>query len=144
MLSHPPSTDRFIVFELALALAALRCAGLQVAKRSDRKDVLLKGGASLIRTRGKAFQVTSLACGARHTLALTSSQEIFTWGSGCCGQLGHGSRHDELLPRPLQGLHKTKDLRAHAIAAGAYHSAAIIGEHTPCGMQTLQRRPAAR
>ena len=122
----------------------LPTAYAEVAKRSDRKDDLLKGGASLIRTRGKAFQVTSLACGARHTLALTSTQEIFTWGSGCCGQLGHGSRHDELLPRPLQGLHKTKDLRAHAIAAGAYHSAAIIGEHTPCSMQTLQRRPAAR
>ena len=45
--------------------------------------------------------------------------------SGCCGQLGHGTRHDELLPRPLTGI-KAKGLRAHRVAAGAYHSAAII------------------
>ena len=71
-------------------------------------------------------QVTSIACGARHTLALTSTREIFTWGSGCSGQLGHGSRHDEMLPRPVQTF-QSRGLKAQAIAAGAFHSCAVIG-----------------
>ena len=107
--------------------ALLPTAYAEVAKKSENKDALLKAGSRIIRSRGRAFEVTSLACGARHTLALTSTSEIFTWGSGCCGQLGHGTRHDELLPRPITGLHKNKGLRCSAIACGAYHSMAIIG-----------------
>ena len=108
--------------------ALLPTAYAEVAMRSKNKDALLKAGARLIKTRGREFRVVSLACGARHTLALTFTSEIFTWGSGSCGQLGHGSKHDEMLPRPITGLHtlSSKGLRAHAIAAGSFHSMAII------------------
>ena len=96
----------------------LPTAYAEVAKKSENKDELLKAGSRLIRTRGSAFQVTRLACGARHTIALTSTSDVFTWGSGCMGQLGHGSRHDEMLPRPVaafksRGL-KTQVLLNHA------------------------------
>ncbi len=98
----------------------------EVAKQADNRDELLKAGSRLIHTRGKAFQITSIACGARHTIALSSTAEVFTWGSGCMGQLGHSSRHDEMLPRPVEGL-RSRGLRAQVVAAGAYHSCAIIG-----------------
>jgi len=104
----------------------LPTAYAEVAKRSENKDELLKAGSKLIRKRGHAFQVTTLACGARHTLALTSTHEVFSWGSGCCGQLGHGSRTDEMLPRPVATF-KSRSLKAQGVAAGAYHSTAIIG-----------------
>ena len=42
------------------------------------------------------------------------------------GQLGHGSRHDELLPRPVQAF-KSKGLKAQAVSTGAYHTCAVIG-----------------
>ena len=98
----------------------------EVAAQAENRDELLKAGSRLIHKRRQAFQITSLACGARHTIALSSTFEVFTWGSGCMGQLGHGSRHDELLPRPVEAL-KSRGLRAQVVAAGAYHSCAIIG-----------------
>ena len=55
-------------------------------------------------------------------MALTTTEQIFSWGSGCCGQLGHGSRHDELLPRPIMGVDTSKGVHASAVVAGAYHS----------------------
>jgi alpha-tubulin suppressor-like RCC1 family protein len=86
----------------------------EVAKRSANKDELLKAGSRLIKTRGSAFQIVEIACGARHTLALSSSHELFSWGSGCCGQLGHGGRHDEMLPRPLDAF-KSRGLKAQGV-----------------------------
>lgn len=121
-LGHTESKDRPTMID-----SLMPTAYAAVAKKSDKKDELFQAGARLIKTRGKEFQVVSLACGARHTMALTTSTELFTWGSGCCGQLGHGSKHDELLPRPVMNLHKKKAVRASAIAVGSYHSMAIIG-----------------
>lgn len=43
-----------------------------------------------------AVHVASVACGSRHTLALSDKGELFSWGWGVYGQLGHGdvqSRH---------------------------------------------------
>lgn len=118
-LGQPISYDRPTMLDFLLPTAYA-----EVAKQSENRDALLRAGSKLIRTRGRSFQVTALACGSRHTLALTSTHEIFTWGSGCSGQLGHGGRHDEMLPRPLAVV-KAKG-RALVIAAGAYHSAAIV------------------
>ena len=127
-LGRQTSTER-----PAMVDALLPTAYAEVAKRSQNKDELLKAGSRLIRTRRQEFMITAIACGARHTMALSSTSEIFTWGSGCCGQLGHGTRHDEMLPRPLAGWHHSRGLRAHAIAAGSYHSMALItlSRHQP-------------
>lgn len=35
-----------------------------------------------------------LACGWRHTLAVSEEGQMFTWGRGTNGQLGHGSEDD--------------------------------------------------
>jgi hypothetical protein len=39
-----------------------------------------------------------LACGARHTAAVSTDGELFTFGSGKQGQLGHGVLEDEVFP----------------------------------------------
>ncbi|XP_031568411.1 X-linked retinitis pigmentosa GTPase regulator-like [Actinia tenebrosa] len=36
--------------------------------------------------------VTDVSCGSRHTAAITCNGELWTWGFGFYGQLGHGSR----------------------------------------------------
>ena len=36
------------------------------------------------------FQVVQVACGDFHTLVLTSDWEIWSFGLGTCGRLGHG------------------------------------------------------
>jgi alpha-tubulin suppressor-like RCC1 family protein len=40
-------------------------------------------------------QVVSVACGNRHTVALTSDGSVHTWGAGEFGQLGHGDVDDD-------------------------------------------------
>ena len=42
-----------------------------------------------------------VVAGLEHTVALTSDGGVFTWGSGRCGQLGHGSFNSETQPRKV-------------------------------------------
>jgi alpha-tubulin suppressor-like RCC1 family protein len=55
----------------------------------------------------KAKQV---ACGYRHTAVCTEDGEVFTFGSGYYGKLGHGDKEDKTSPalvKALQGKHIT-------------------------------------
>ena len=45
--------------------------------------------------------VKSASCGDHHTVAVMASGAVFTFGSG---QLGHGNRENELVPRVVAGL----------------------------------------
>ena len=47
--------------------------------------------------------VEELAAGAVHTIARTSRGEIFTFGAGTGGQLGHGDLREQLLPKLVVG-----------------------------------------
>eukprot|EP00879_Flechtneria_rotunda_P006078 GHRR01006391.1.p1 GENE.GHRR01006391.1~~GHRR01006391.1.p1 ORF type:complete len:467 (+),score=165.58 GHRR01006391.1:204-1604(+) len=68
--------------------------------------------------------VALLACGWRHTVAITKAGEVYSWGRGVNGQLGHGQEADETLPSILRSLCKgvaTKSaLVATATAVGGY------------------------
>ncbi len=67
----------------------------------------------------KAIQIE---CGAYHTIVLTAEKEVFTWGKGADGRLGHGSDEDEALPRRVESLRKFNIV---SVAAGYDHSAAV-------------------
>lgn len=43
--------------------------------------------------------VTKIACGANHSLALTSDGEVFAWGYNNSGQIGSGSTVNQTTPR---------------------------------------------
>ena len=43
---------------------------------------------------GPAGGVTLLSCGWRHTVAVTAAGEVFSWGRGVNGQLGHAELRD--------------------------------------------------
>ncbi len=43
----------------------------------------------------RAFQVS---CGSAHTIARTSDGQIYAWGRGWAGQLGHNNTKDSLSP----------------------------------------------
>lgn len=40
--------------------------------------------------------IQSVSCGQSHTIAVSTSGNVYCWGSGKCGQLGFGSRMDEV------------------------------------------------
>lgn len=70
--------------------------------------------------------VLEVACGGAHTLVLTSSREVFSWGSGFFGQLGHGDGKDSTEPRRLHEMHglDIKQLQVRALML-VLHMAAV-------------------
>ena len=67
-------------------------------------------------------RVTAVAAGGDHSVVLTDCGQVLSWGSGECGQLGHGVEEDLLLPRMLERLHATQ------VAAGALHTGVLTAE----------------
>jgi alpha-tubulin suppressor-like RCC1 family protein len=49
-------------------------------------------------------RVTALSAGWWHSAAVTAGGNVYTWGGGEYGQLGHGGRADEHVPRVVEGL----------------------------------------
>ena len=43
-----------------------------------------------------------VACGDTHTAAVSSNGEVFTWGWGYYGQLGHGDHIDRTVPTKVE------------------------------------------
>src|SRR6185503_2320680 len=68
--------------------------------------------------------VTAVAAGYNHTLALKSDGTLWTWGDNQYGQLGDGSTMDRKVPVQVTTLSNVV-----AMAAGQYHSLAV----TACG-----------
>jgi alpha-tubulin suppressor-like RCC1 family protein len=64
--------------------------------------------------------VTALAGGGLHTLALRADGSVWAWGDGKFGQLGLASTDSSLIPRRVQGLEGITQ-----IAAGDRHSLAL-------------------
>jgi len=50
------------------------------------------------------LKVIEISCGESHTLALTDEREIYTWGGGQLGQLGHGDFLRQSLPLKIANL----------------------------------------
>ncbi|CAI0625534.1 unnamed protein product [Linum tenue] len=66
--------------------------------------------------------VEEIACGSYHVAVLTSKSEVYTWGKGANGRLGHGDVEDRKTPTLVEGL---KDRNVKYIACGANYTAAI-------------------
>lgn len=71
-----------------------------------------------------SLQIVSVACGARHTLALSSAGAVWAWGCGTFGALGLGpeAAEQQRTPQPVPELAH----RVTAIACGTYHSLALV------------------
>ncbi|XP_050295958.1 probable E3 ubiquitin-protein ligase HERC4 isoform X2 [Anthonomus grandis grandis] len=70
-----------------------------------------------------SHHVVQLVCGQRHTVALTNSGEILTWGANNFGQLGLGFfSSSETVPQPVTSL---RGIPIVFITCGAYHTFAI-------------------
>ncbi|KAH7671086.1 Regulator of chromosome condensation 1/beta-lactamase-inhibitor protein II [Dioscorea alata] len=49
-------------------------------------------------------KVVQISCGWRHTIAVTERKNLFSWGRGTCGQLGHGDILDRDTPKMIEVL----------------------------------------
>ncbi len=48
--------------------------------------------------------MTMVACGWRHTITVSASGKIYTYGWSKYGQLGHGDYEDHLVPFAVEAL----------------------------------------
>jgi len=69
-----------------------------------------------------AMKVTDVACGKEHCMVLTDTGQVYSWGGGARGQLGHGLLASECKPKLIMAL---DGMRIRKIAAGGWHSAVI-------------------
>lgn len=70
--------------------------------------------------------VVAISCGSNHNLALTSSQEVYSWGYGEMLALGHGRDKDEVLPRRVAfDSVELAGVKVSHVACGGQHSAFI-------------------
>ncbi|CAO1940962.1 unnamed protein product [Urochloa humidicola] len=71
----------------------------------------------------EGIHVSSISCGPWHTALVTSAGQLFTFGDGSFGVLGHGDRESISVPREVESL---KGLRTVRAACGVWHTAAVV------------------
>ena len=70
--------------------------------------------------RGK--EVVDISSGRSHVLVLTAGGEVYSWGNGDRGRLGHGDTENQNLPKLVQAL---VDKGVSGVSAGNLHSLAV-------------------
>ena len=81
-------------------------------------------------------QLRSVAAGDSHVLAVTDGGQLFSWGVGFYGCLGHGDEKSLSVPRLVEALGSTGEdtgacslrMRVASAAGGAFHSLAVTTE----------------
>lgn len=78
-----------------------------------------------IRVRGLPSNITAVAAGGDHSMALTSDGNIWVWGNNTFGELGDGTTTQRRSPVQVPGF-----TNAASIAVGYFHAAAIKRDGT--------------
>jgi alpha-tubulin suppressor-like RCC1 family protein len=73
----------------------------------------------------KEFKFNKISAGSGHSLALDSRGNVWSWGEGVSGQLGHGVLDNEFYPRLVEDIQGFKFIE---IAAGGSHSVSITSK----------------
>eukprot|EP00522_Entomoneis_paludosa_P013206 CAMPEP_0172454542 /NCGR_PEP_ID=MMETSP1065-20121228/11495_1 /TAXON_ID=265537 /ORGANISM="Amphiprora paludosa, Strain CCMP125" /LENGTH=618 /DNA_ID=CAMNT_0013206885 /DNA_START=42 /DNA_END=1898 /DNA_ORIENTATION=+ len=82
----------------------------------------------------ESVPLQQVACGTCHTVALSTSGKVYTWGWNSSGRTGHGTQEGKQMhPRLVQRL-VSKEIRH--VAAGAGHTAAVATWNGPLGLST--------
>jgi hypothetical protein len=81
----------------------------------------------------KEFNIIDICCGTSHSMALTSSGDIYAWGSNKYGQIGDGSDINcQPIPKKMK---YSENEKFKAITCGCFHSMALTedGRVFSCG-----------
>ncbi|XP_047310247.1 ultraviolet-B receptor UVR8 [Impatiens glandulifera] len=94
------------------------CEGLQGAR-------FINDFAKFLDEAPEFVKISRVSCGEYHTAAISYNGEVYTWGLGSLGQLGHCSLQSgdkELIPRRVVGL---DGIFIESIACGGVHTCAL-------------------
>ncbi|XP_022105615.1 X-linked retinitis pigmentosa GTPase regulator-like isoform X2 [Acanthaster planci] len=86
----------------------------QIAKMAGTREGLPRGGTV---PRLKTF-----ACGASHTIVVTASDQVYSWGNSNSGQLGCGDKETHLTPQRVRLPGEAKASPIKGLACGSRHS----------------------
>ena len=67
--------------------------------------------------------IIGVSCGGAHSAAITGSGELYTWGKGRYGRLGHGDSEDQLKPKLVEAL---TGYRVIDVACGKTHLCIVL------------------
>lgn len=70
--------------------------------------------------------IVSATCGDDHTLAVTEDGDLWSWGAGIGGRLGHGHDADVAFPRRVEFF--CPDSKVVLASAGSLHSVALTAD----------------
>ncbi|MBL7544115.1 MAG: hypothetical protein JNL11_09875 [Bdellovibrionaceae bacterium] len=99
---------------------------LYVGQLDLTDPVYVSSTITILEAGGSTSQI--LATGAYHSCAVDSNQSAWCWGYNNRGQLGDGSTTNSTRPQSVPGLASG----VSAIAAGTYHSCAIVNLKLQC------------
>ncbi|XP_057785509.1 PH, RCC1 and FYVE domains-containing protein 1-like [Salvia miltiorrhiza] len=85
----------------------------------------------------ESLHVTSVACGTWHSAVVTSTGNLFTFGDGTFGALGHGDHESVAYPKEVQSL---RGLKTVSVSCGAWHTAAIVEVTSHPGVNASSRK----
>ena len=86
--------------------------------------------------RGK--RVVQVSAGDYHSLVLTESGEVYSFGYGYYGQLGHGDKEKQTLPTLIEAM---RGKRVVQVSAGCCSSVMMLesGEVLECGLSSRDK-----
>ncbi|KAG6551955.1 hypothetical protein Mapa_006572 [Marchantia paleacea] len=70
----------------------------------------------------RGIEISQIACGDSHCLAITTEGDVHSWGRNQNGQLGLGHNEDSLVPKKVVAF---EGIAVKMLAAGAEHTAAV-------------------
>ncbi|KAI4328416.1 hypothetical protein L6164_020773 [Bauhinia variegata] len=71
----------------------------------------------------ESVRLSYVSCGPWHTAIVTSAGQLFTFGDGSFGALGHGDHSSTNIPREVETL---KGLKTTKVSCGVWHTAAVV------------------
>ncbi len=74
--------------------------------------------------------VRQITCGSYHTAAVTDTGELFTWGCGMYGKLGHGNEYGHTEPRCVDSLREKFVMQ---VACGSRHTVVLVTDRSGAG-----------
>jgi alpha-tubulin suppressor-like RCC1 family protein len=69
----------------------------------------------------RSLRVVNVAAGELHSAAVTVDGDVYTWGDGFCGQLGHGDKRPHVVPKQVQ-CGRLQDECVASISCGSRHT----------------------
>ena len=102
------------------------------------KDLLTSSSEKF--TMDENFVVVDIAAGHSHSIATTATGQVYSWGCGSYGRLGHGDHCDEYLPKCIMTL-LDADVKITKVSAGAAHSVFLSesGRLYGCGLDNFSQ-----